>query len=212
MKVLLVDDHELAREGLKSVLPALGVAIELDEAGTCAQALERASQRTYDLVLLDLGLPDGSGMEALRVLREKHPEMPLVVVSGTYDTKIVFEAIEAGAMGFIPKSATRKVLVGALQLVLAGGVYLPPAVLETPVRTGKPLPAPSPSPSLGLTPRQLDVLRWLIQGKPNKVIARELGVAESTVKVHCQAIFTALGVSNRTEAVCVAAQLQKPLA
>jgi len=212
VRILLVDDHEQAREGVKSFLPSLDVAIELDEAGTCAQALERASERTYDLVLLDLGLPDGNGMEALRVLREKHPEMPLVVVSGSAETNIVFDVIDAGAMGFIPKSAPGKVLVGALRLVLAGGVYVPPTVLETPQRSGKRLPAPPASPSLGLTPRQLDVLRWLIQGKPNKIIARELGVAESTVKVHCQAIFNALGVSNRTEAVCFVGQLKQPLA
>lgn len=212
MKVLVVDDHELAREALKHVLPGLGVAIELDEAGTYAQALERAAQSSYDLVLLDLMLPDGSGMQALRVLREKHAEMPVVVISGRdNDSKIVLEAIEAGAMGFIPKSSKRDVLLQALRLVLAGGVYLPPAVLDTPVRVAEPMPAASPAASLDLTPRQMEVLRWLIQGKPNKVIARELGVSESTVKVHCQALFRALGATTRTEAVYAAAKLGVPL-
>jgi len=209
VKILVVDDHELAREGLKAILPGLHIAFELDEAATCAQALERASQRDYDLVLLDLTLPDGSGMDALRVLREKHPEMPLVVVSAKDDPKSVLEAIEAGAMGFIPKSSKRDVLLQALRLVLAGGVYLPPAVLDTPLRAAEPMPAPPPS--LGLTPRQMEVLRWLIQGKPNKVIARELGVAESTIKVHCQALFRALGATTRTEAVYAAAKLGVPL-
>ena len=210
MRILLVDDHALFREGLKFLLRSLDAELELEEAGDCAQALERASRRDYDLVLLDLKLPGVNGMDALRALREAVPAAPLVVLSGEEDPHVVREAIERGAMGFIPKSSTPEVLIQALRLVLARGVYLPRAVLDS-----RAAPAPAASPQadnaaarlLGLTPRQADVLRCVIQGKPNKIIARELDISEGTVKAHLSSVMHALGAHNRTEAVYAAAKL-----
>ena len=209
MDVLVVDDHTLFREGLKFLLRELDASLGIDEAGDCAAALERVSARRYDLVLLDLNLPGLRGMDALAALRAAVPEAPTVVLSGEDDPQLVRSAIKAGAMGFIPKSSTREVLIQALRLVFAGGVYLPPAALDThtaaPAATYAP-GAPDPAP-LGLTPRQMEVLRCVIQGKPNKSIARELDISEGTVKAHLSAVMQSLGARNRTEAVYAAAKL-----
>ena len=215
MKVLVVDDHALFREGLKFLLRELDASLVVDEAGDCAAALERVSAGRYDLVLLDLNLPGLRGMDALAALRSAVPGAPTVVLSGEDDPELVRNAIKAGAMGFIPKSSTREVLIQALRLVFAGGVYLPPAALDThtaaaPLATQ--LPGASAAARLGLTPRQMDVLRCVIQGQPNKSIARELDISEGTVKAHLSAVMQALNARNRTEAVYAAAKMGLRLA
>jgi DNA-binding NarL/FixJ family response regulator len=212
VNILLVDDHALFRGGLKFLLQQLDTGLVLDEAGNCSQALERAAARRYDLVLLDLNMPGVSRLDALAALREAVPDAPVVVLSGEADPDVVRAAIERGAMGFIPKSATPEVLIEALRLVLAHGVYLP---LEVLTAMGAQAQAPAPqapagddgaAAQSGLTPRQLEVLRYVIQGKPNKVIARELNLAEATVKVHLSSVLRAFGARNRTEAVYTAAK------
>jgi DNA-binding NarL/FixJ family response regulator len=222
MRILLVDDHALFREGLKFLLRSLDAQLQLDEAASCAQALERAAQVRYDLVLLDFHMPGVSGLDALAALRQAAPDTPVVVVSGEDHPDLVRGTIERGAMGFIPKSATPEVLVQALRLVLAQGVYLPVAVLDA--ATAAPGPAQATASAAaaaagvasatlpGLTPRQMDVLRCVIQGKPNKVIARELDVAEATIKSHLSSVLRALGARNRTEAVYAAAKMGLRLA
>jgi DNA-binding NarL/FixJ family response regulator len=208
----VIDDHALFREGLKFLLRSLDAALEVDEAGTCAKALEHAAVRSYDLVLLDLKMPGLDGLDALAALREALPAAPLVVLSGEDNPAVVRAAIERGAMGFIPKSSTPEVLIQALRLVLAQGVYLPRTVLDA----ADPGSAPDSTASRattdgtalsGLTPRQMDVLRCVIQGKSNKVIARELDVSEGTVKAHLSSVLRSLGAHNRTEAVFAAAKL-----
>ena len=209
MKILLIDDHPLLRGGMRYLLRSLDADLEMDEAANSAQGLELAAAHSYDLVLLDLRMPGLNGMDALAALRAVVPDTPLVVLSGEDDPAVVRAAIEGGAMGFIPKSSSPDVLIQALRLVLAQGVYLPPAVLAA----ARPAPAPAPPPApadpmlSGLTPRQMDVLRCVIKGKPNKTIARELDVSEGTVKAHLSAVFQALGAHNRTEAVYAAAKL-----
>jgi DNA-binding NarL/FixJ family response regulator len=208
--ILLVDDHALFRGGLKSLLKELGAGLVLDEAGNCSQALQQAAGRRYDLILLDLNMPGLNRLDALAALRDAAPDAPVVVLSGETEPNLVRATIERGAMGFIPKSATPEVLIEALRLVLAHGVYLPLEVLEsmnaaTPA-AGPPGDATDAGSLPGLTPRQRDVLRYVIQGKPNKVIARELDIAESTVKVHLSSVLRAFGVRNRTEAVYAAAR------
>jgi len=210
MNVLLIDDHALFREGLKFLLRSLDAALHIDEAGDCAKALEHAAARSYDLVLLDLKMPGVAGLDALAALRDANPDAPLVVLSGEDNPGVVRAAIERGAMGFIPKSSTPEVLIQALRLVLARGVYLPPAVLDAardpePVALQRGTAADIVLP--GLTPRQMDVLRCVIQGKSNKVIARELDVSEGTVKAHLSSVLRALDARNRTEAVYAAAKL-----
>lgn len=211
VKILLIDDHALFREGLKFLLRSLDTALVVDEAGNCAQALEHAAAGNYDLVLLDLKMPGVAGLDALATLREALPDSPLVVLSGEDTTGMVRAAIERGAMGFIPKSSTPEVLVHALRLVLARGVYLPPMVLDAaPALSAVSAASPATTGQMalpGLTPRQMEILRFVIQGKPNKVIARELDVSEGTVKSHLSSVLHALGTRNRTEAVYAAAKL-----
>lgn len=212
MNILLIDDHPVIRQGMRFLLRSLDPALEMDEAGDCTQALRLVAGRSYDLLLLDLNMPGVSGLDALAALRAAAPGMPLVVLSGESNAGVVRRAIEGGAMGFIPKSSSPEVLLQALRLVLARGVYLPPQVLETASPACSPavdLPRAVPKEPVlpGLTPRQTEVLGCVIRGKPNKVIAKELNMSEGTVKAHLSAVFVALRVHNRTEAVYAAAHL-----
>ena len=200
---------------MRFLLRGLDPRIEIDEAGDCTQALEKVAARNYDLVLLDLMMPGLDGLDALDAMRNAAPATPLVVLSGDDDPRVVRATIERGAMGFIPKSSTPEVLVNALRLVLAHGIYLPPAVLDLAPSVPVPVPpAGAPAEALlpGLTPRQMDVLRCVIKGMPNKAIARELDVSEGTVKAHLTSVLHTLGVRNRTEAVYAAARLGLRLA
>lgn len=212
LRVLLVDSHPVVRQGLKSVLADLDREIDFYEANDCARALALAvGGPAMDLILLELRLPDGHGIDTLRVIREGFGAAVVVVVSGEDDSHVVRLAIENGAAGFVPKASTPQLLIAALRLVLAGGIYLPLHILHD---CPSSLLAPSEnlaSPSLpnigGLSARQLEVLLHAVHGKANKVIARELKLSEGTVKAHLSAAFRALNVHNRTEAVFVAASL-----
>lgn len=208
MRVLLVDDHDLFRYGLKAVLTNADVDLELEEASGLEQALQRARTASYELILLDLKLPGVEGTDGLKAMRQAVPHIPVVVLSGVEDPRAVREAIEMGAMGFVPKTSTPAVLIQAMRLIAAGGVYLPPPVLGEPPAHSIPSTPASRDPKLpGITPRQMDVLRCVIQGKQNKVIAHELGISEGTVKAHLSGVMQAVGARNRTEAVYAAAKL-----
>ncbi|MBB5510925.1 response regulator [Paraburkholderia atlantica] len=217
MNIMLVDDHALFREGLRLVLTQLDPGTEVIEAENCSQAFAIARQRTdLDLVLLDLSLPDMSGMEALRQMRIQYAGLPVVVLSARDDRTTIIEALDAGAMGFIPKSSTSRVMMSALQLVLANGVYVPPAALtasdarQSATNAYARLDAAQHTPRLldkALTERQMQVLELLVQGKPTKLICRELGLAEGTAKVHIASVLRALRVANRTQAVVAVSQL-----
>jgi DNA-binding NarL/FixJ family response regulator len=206
MKTLLVDDHILFREGLAMLITQGFAQAQLLQAGSIAETLAQiAEQGDVELVLLDLALPDSAGMSGLKRLREQAPEVTVVVLSADETPETVMAAIEAGAAGFIPKTARLGVMQDALRVVLDGGVYLPEAVLT---RSAAPVPPPEEAgDSLGLSPRQLDVLKLLIEGKPNKLICRELDLSESTVKTHLAAIFRRLNANSRTQAVVAAARL-----
>jgi DNA-binding NarL/FixJ family response regulator len=205
LRLLLVDDHEMVRMALKHVLAPLADDVVFDEAATAERALEVAAQQPdLDLILMDLEMPGIGGIEGVRALRSAHPELPLIVCSASEDPKRVAQLLALTVAGFIPKSETMQVIQHAVRLVLAGGTYVPSRLMLQ----GAASPPPPPShEALPLTGRQIDVMRLLSQGKPNKLIARELDISESTVKVHLLAIFRALGVHNRTEAVVAAAAL-----
>ena len=212
MKLLLVDDHALLRDGLALVMAQEFIGLRMLHASTLAQAMA-ALQRDHDvrLVLLDLALPDGDGIQAMPQLREAAPTATLVVLSADERPDTVMAAIGAGAAGYIPKTADAEAMLAALRIVLAGGVYLPTSVLERRAadRPGSRTWSPSPQrpEDLGFSPRQADVLRLLIAGKPNKLISRELDMSESTVKTHLAVIFRKLDANSRTQAVLAAARL-----
>jgi DNA-binding NarL/FixJ family response regulator len=212
MKVLVVDDHPLIREALANVLAEFGRTMEVVQADRLDGALKLlAAHPDTSLILLDLMLPDAEGVSALERVRAAYPDVPVVVLSATDNRPTVLAAIDAGAMGFISKRTASPILVNALRLVLAGEVYIPAEVLRSesapaPARPGPPA-REGPAASHGLTSRQLDVLALLVQGKQNKVICRELNLAEGTIKTHTAAIYRELGVNNRTQAVFAVSRL-----
>ena len=212
MKVLLVDDHVLIRDALRGVLKELKEDATVLEAPDCGQAMRQIAEHPdLSLILLDLNLPDRSGFAALGELRERFPAISIVVLSGFHDRANVVRALDLGAMGFIPKTSQREVMVNALRLVVSGGIYIPPEILVRGGADANPTQAaprrPSSPGDLGLTERQIEVLALMMQGKTNKAICRVLDLAEPTVKNHVTAILKALEVSNRTEAVIAVSAL-----
>jgi DNA-binding NarL/FixJ family response regulator len=210
MKILIVDDHVLIREALRGVLRELKREAEFFEASDARKATSWIEANPdVELVLLDLNLPDRNGLDLLADFRRRHPSTSVVVLSASDDRDIVSKALDLGALGFIPKSAPREVMLSAFNLIFAGGIYVPPEILARPQQLRRPAPPPSriSAASLGLTERQMDVLVLMMQGKSNKAICRALDLAEPTVKNHVTAILKALNASNRTEAVIAAGAL-----
>ena len=228
MKVLLVDDHPLILTALQAVIQGLGDDVTVCGVASADEA-RRALQRDdgFDLALLDLSLGETDGFDVLSEMRSSYPALPVVVVSATERTSDVIRAIDMGAMGFVPKRTSNRDLFEALRMVMSGGVYIPPMMLGLPPpppggdtvpavmrhAPEQPLAAPEPAQklrsfeSLGLTPRQADVLALLLQGLPNKLIARELSLSVETVKDHVAAVLRALGVNSRTQAVLAVSQM-----
>jgi DNA-binding NarL/FixJ family response regulator len=209
MRALVVDDHPLFQEAVINVLRQLDPEAAIDVAPDCTHGFELASGgREHDLLLLDLTLPGLSGIPALRAWRTRYPAIPVVVLSAARDQQTVLAAIGAGAAGFIPKSSSSKVILNALRLVLAGGRYLPPEVLShSRGEAGASRSTALSVETLGLSERQAEVLKLIARGASNKVICRELGLAERTVKAHVTAVFRALKVTSRTQAVIEASKL-----
>jgi len=201
MDCLLVDDHAVFREALALLVETAHPTVRWREAGSLAAARDAVlREQAPDLVLLDLQLPDCQGLDTLRRMRELAPRARVIVLSADDRIETVLAALDEGAAGFIPKTASGDLLRAALATVLAGGVFVPPRALLS-----EPRPGPAAQPQL--SPRQLDVLRLLIDGRSNKLIARELQLAPSTVRTHVEGLFERLGVHNRTQAVVVAARL-----
>ena len=197
-KTLLVDDHTLLRESLLLLLDQRLPGHSWRDAATLAAALRWLSNEPdIDLVLLDLDLPDSRGLETLKRLREAAPLVPVVVLSAHDDRHSVLAAIEHGAAGFLTKTVDSARLLQGVQRVLDGGVILPDALANNHEASGG-----RPE----LSDRQRDVLRLLIEGKPNKLISRALGLTDATVKTHLQVLYRKLGVESRTQAVLAAAR------
>jgi DNA-binding NarL/FixJ family response regulator len=234
MKVLLVDDHPLVLAALESVIQNVGsdtTVVGVDSAAAARAALREDAE--FDLVLLDLALGDADGFDVLVEFRAAYPAVPVVVVSASDRASDVIRAIDSGAMGFVPKKSSHAELHEALRMVMTGSMYVPPSMLglefgRSPAAGGDTVPGvmrpvgepalgaaahPEPHqklPSLadvGLTPRQAEVLSLLLQGLPNKLIARQLNLSVETVKDHVAAVLRALGVSSRTQAVLAVSQM-----
>lgn len=210
IRILVADDHPLIRAGIGHILGRLADDVVVTEAGNVEQSLSMLDSDGFDLVLVDLMMPGMNGYEGLASIRARAGSAPVVVVSMKERSEDVRQSIEAGAVGYIPKSSEPEILINALKLVLSGGVYLPPNVLgaaETKERSlddGRDISEPGDDQFARLTPRQREVLALMAQGKSNKEIAMELGLAAGTVKIHVSSIFKALKVSNRTRAVIAA--------
>ena len=203
MKILVVDDHALVREGLRQVLRGLDEAIEILQASTCAQAFVHTQTHSdLDLVLLDYHLPDMTGLDALAIFGQQHPELPIVMLSGSANHQIMRQVLRAGAAGFVTKSSLSEELLDAIKRVLNGDVYLP-RELDSPVPPGS-LDVLAERPTL--TQRQELVLRGLLDGQSNREISAALNVSDETVKTHVAAILRHFSVQNRTQAVVAAAR------
>jgi len=214
LTILLLDDQQLFRAGLAHLLDELAVEVTCLHAGSFTEAEPiLSSNSAIDLVLVDLETQGFEGFTGLRRLVKSDPERPVVVVSRVERVATVRGAIREGARGYIPKSSSPQVMYSALQLILAGGVYLPPNLLEGASAGGaaEPLDSLRDFDAAGgrLTRRQRDVLRLLSEGRSNKEIAAALGLSAGTVKIHVSSIFKSLGVNNRTQAVIVAAKMMQ---
>ena len=210
MRALVIDDHPLIHEIMPAVLrKALGEVTVATEATLEAGLMRAAGSVPPDLVMLDLGLPGCEGIDALTRFRLEFPELPVVVLSATVDRESILGALDSGASGYIPKTSKPDVMIAALKVVVAGGVYVPPEALEE-LAVKNPARMPRGE-SMELTDRQRDVLRLILKGYNNERIASELAIAPNTVKQHAHAIFTVLGVSTRAEAVIAAMRHGLPL-
>lgn len=187
MKILILDDHPLFREALYYVLQKLDEQVNILEASDYETALQHIAENPdIDLISLDLCLSsDKSGFSVLDVISKNYPAMPVVVISSSKSHSDINHALEAGARGYIPKCTTSLVMFNALRLILAGGIYSPPYMADN---------------KATFTPRQLEVLTFLIEGLSNKAIASRMELAEATVKMHVTSIFRGFGVTNRTQA------------
>lgn len=199
VRVLIIDDHAPFREGIKSLLLGLDPDAQTRQAASVEEARQWQGD-PFDLVFLDLHMPGEHGMDALAQIKRCFDDAAVVVMSGDDAPLTIQSAIHNGAAGFVPKSTDTSVATQALKLVLSQGIYLPPEAHAN-------LPSTAPS-TADLSPRQLGVLRCLLQGKPNKVIAREMGIAEATVKAHLWAVYQMLGVNSRAQAMYRAHELQ----
>lgn len=210
--LLVADDHPLFRDALQAVVGAGLTDTQLLEADSLAAAMECIeAHEGLDLLLLDLSLPDTEGLAGLKILRDTCPWLPVAIVSAHQERQLVLDAIALGAVGYIPKSTHREQLLAALTQILQGQLYLPADVMRRP-----PPPNVSRSPGLEakpeerqtrlarLTGKQRDVLRCMAQGMSNKQIARELSIAETTVKTHVSAILRKLGATSRVHAIVIA--------
>lgn len=230
MKVLLIDDHPLILSALQNIIQGLSDNVTVVAASSAREARETLKQDSeFDLALLDLRLGDADGFDVLAEFRAAYPALPVVVVSASDRTSDVIRAIDLGAMGFVPKRSSNDTLFEALSMVMAGGIYVPPMNMgediagtdlyidTTPgsLRSVRQSAADegfqthAPLESLGLTPRQTEVLGLLLQGKPNKLIARDLNLSVETVKDHVAAVLRTLNVSSRTQAVLAVGQMSR---
>ncbi len=220
-RFLLVDDHPIMSDALRYTLESIAPDSKIEFAASYGEARRLLAEgNRIDCILLDLGLPDSDGYDALQGLRLLRPDTPVVVLSADGERETIMRCLNLGAQGFIPKTVHHDVLRYALQMVAAGHMYVPKEVIThtdwspaNPMARPAQVRTPARDPrSLGLTGRQCDVLRLILRGLPNKLICRELDLAEGTVKIHVSAVLRVLGARNRTQAVIAANQMGLRLA
>lgn len=210
MKILLIDDHALFRSGIETMLTSLEPQIEIISFSDCKLAIQSVQEPdAINLILLDYNIPGSETKSNINNVRDNFESAKIVIVSGEDDPGKIVTAIDLGVSGFIPKSSEPQVLIAALKLILAGGVYLPSEVLRyqgSQSKDAESVKEKAINPIDNLTERQLEVLMHVIDGKNNKTIAREINLSLGTIKAHLSAAYSVLGVSNRTEAVVLASK------
>ena len=204
LRIVIADDHALVRGGLAMLMEMAAPESEILQANSIEQVIRILSeQKSVDLLLLDLMMPGMDGDHGIKQVRQTSPDVPIIIVSVNEDIDSIRSSLAAGAMGYIPKTSTPGVTVSAIKLVLGGGIYVPPHILNTANET-RPAEVSTSEPALGpLTRRQQEVIKLIEAGKSNNAIAEELGLSTGTVKMHVSAIFKKLGAANRTEAVAL---------
>ena len=211
IKVLMVDDHALFRDGMHYVLQQLADEVEVFDAGNFVDGMKEAeSNPDIDLALMDLNMPGSDGVHSIRAFHQRYPAIPLVVVSGSDHRDDIEKVMEYGAMGFISKMSSSKIMLGALRMVLDGGVYLPPQLLQQAMAgldQGGMDKRSDRNSKNWLTTRQMQTLQLLAEGLSNKEISERMNLAEGTVKIHTAAVYQALRVNSRLEAVSAARRL-----
>ena len=226
MRVLIADDHRLIIEGVKLKLRELGDDVDFVEAESVKELEQRLKELPApDVALIDMAMPGAEGVDhikaAVAALRDPSDDTgsrgrPVIVLSGTEDPSAIRHVLDLGVQGYIPKSSPPDVILNAVRLVVGGGIYVPPEAMKSAAATVAPAFALSNGNdglttkerlATVLTDRQIDVLKLLAKGRPNKLIARELQISEGTVKIHLAAIFRALHVRNRLEALVAAQHL-----
>lgn len=203
--ILIADDHALIRFGMRGFLTGLSVQNHVEAASSLDEVVTVLGTRLFDLLLIDLDMPGMHGMASLNTLRENFPTLRIAVLSGTDDRNTIMQAVGAGVNGYIPKAVLPEELAFAIETILAGRIYLPPNITTFGPSAGASAAGPTAVP--GLTVRQDEVLALLTRGLSNKEIARDLNMAEGTVKIHVAGIFRRLDVQNRTEAALRAREL-----
>ncbi|MCO8626527.1 response regulator [Burkholderia multivorans] len=199
MKILIVDDHPVLRDGVEALLRRNDAALAVVQAASADDAMQMLDQHAdIDAIVLDLKMRGTSGVDAIAALAHARPALQIIVLSSSEDPRDVRAAFAHGALGYVPKSASPHTLLSAIVMVLNGERYVPPLLLDD--GAAYTIEPPRQAAGAPLTPRQIEVLRFLAEGVPNKVIADRLGLSEKTVKAHITAIFRTLHVLNRTQA------------
>ena len=201
MKILIADDHALFRDGLSLHIEKIAPKIIILQASNFSQAVKIVqSTPDLDLIIIDLDMPDMDWADGIRTLKETAPDSRITIISATEDVRNIKKALEMGVSGYIPKSSDTKVITSAINLILEGGTYLPPSIME---QASHVVDGSSKAAKL-LTPRQSEVLSYVAEGMSNKQIAYKMSVSEATVKLHINALLRAIGATNRTQAVIIA--------
>ena len=204
MRFLVADDHDLFLKGLEFILKENYSDIELVFAHSYSDIFHILEKdRNFSIVMTDLAMPGGKWLDSLQQIHNLLPDTPIVILSAVFDKEIVQKTIDLGVSGYIPKTSSNMVIMSAINLVLSGGIYIPPELLNSKLKTEMNIDM-GENQSMEqnvLTPRQIEVLEKVAEGKSNKIIAYELGLSEGTVKLHVTAILKMLNVNNRTGAV-----------
>ena len=207
LRVLIVDDHEVVREGLRSILNRREGINVVGEAGTVGTAVEEASRLRPDVVIMDVRLPDGSGVEACREIRQENPDTKVIMLTSYADDEAVFASILAGAAGYLLKQTRGHALAEAIEAVAQGGSLLDPAVTHKVLERVRSLGGRRPDDSLAsLSDQEQKILLLIAEGKTNKEIAEEIFLSDKTVKNYVSSILSKLNLRRRAEAAAFIAR------